>query len=57
MLDVALKYGYETPEAFAKAFRKMHGMSPSAAREPGTNLKAFPKLSFHISNEIGGLAK
>lgn len=49
VIDVALKYGYETPEAFSKAFRKMHGMSPSAAREPGTNLKAFPKLSFHIS--------
>lgn len=49
VIDVALKYGYETPEAFTKAFRKMHGMSPSAAREPGTNLKAFPKLSFHIS--------
>ncbi|TGE39195.1 AraC family transcriptional regulator [Desulfosporosinus fructosivorans] len=49
VIDVALKYGYETPEAFSKAFRKMHGMSPSTAREPGTNLKAFPKLSFHIS--------
>lgn len=49
VIDVAFKYGYETPEAFTKAFRKMHGISPSAAREPGTNLKAFPKLSFHIS--------
>ncbi|AET67135.1 hypothetical protein Desor_1478 [Desulfosporosinus orientis DSM 765] len=49
VIDVALKYGYETPEAFTKAFRKVHGMSPSAAREPGANLKAFPKLSFHIS--------
>lgn len=49
IIDVALKYSYETPEAFTKAFRKMHGMSPSAAREPGTRLKAFPKLSFHIS--------
>lgn len=49
IINVAYKYGYETPEAFTKAFRKMHGISPSAAREPGANLKAYPKLSFHIS--------
>lgn len=49
IINVAYKYGYETPEAFTKAFRKMHGMSPSAAREPGANLRAYPKLSFHIS--------
>ncbi len=48
VLDVALKYGYETPESFAKAFRKVHGIAPSAAREPGTRLKAYPRLSFHI---------
>ncbi|MCT4621115.1 MAG: AraC family transcriptional regulator [Marinisporobacter sp.] len=49
IINVAYKYGYETPEAFTKAFRKMHGISPSASREPGVNLKAYPKLSFHIS--------
>lgn len=49
IINVAYKYGYETPEAFTKAFRKMHGMSPSAARKSGTELKAYPKLSFHIS--------
>jgi AraC family transcriptional regulator len=49
VIDVAYRYGYETPEAFTKAFRKMHGISPSAAREPGANLKAYPKLSFRIS--------
>ncbi|MCB8814691.1 effector binding domain-containing protein [Desulfosporosinus sp. SRJS8] len=49
IIDVAYRYGYETPEAFTKAFGKMHGISPSAARELGANLKAYPKLSFHIS--------
>ncbi|MNB91802.1 Transposon Tn10 TetD protein [compost metagenome] len=49
VLDVSLKYGYDSPEAFAKAFRKAHGISPSAAREPGTVLKAFPRLTFTLS--------
>lgn len=49
VLDVALKYGYDSPEAFAKAFRKAHGLTPSVAREPGVQLKAFPRLSFHLS--------
>lgn len=49
MLDVALKYGYDTPESFAKAFRKVHGISPSQARGAGASLKAFPRLSFHIT--------
>ncbi|MCE5287287.1 MAG: AraC family transcriptional regulator [Pelosinus sp.] len=49
VINVAFKYGYETPEAFTKAFGKMHGMSPTAARELGASLKAYPKLSFHIS--------
>lgn len=49
VLDVALKYGYDSPESFAKAFRKAHGIAPSTAREPGIQLKAFPRLSFHLS--------
>lgn len=49
VIDVAVKYGYETPEAFSKAFRKLHGITPSAAREPGVQLKAFPRISFHLS--------
>jgi AraC family transcriptional regulator len=32
IIDVALKYGYETPEAFAKAFKKLHGITPSECR-------------------------
>jgi AraC family transcriptional regulator len=49
VLDVALKYGYESPESFAKAFRRAHGIAPSSARESGIQLKAFPRLSFHLS--------
>lgn len=49
VLDVALKYGYESPEAFSKAFRRAHGISPSEARNPGAALKAFPRISFQLS--------
>ncbi|SES90557.1 AraC family transcriptional regulator [Paenibacillus sp. NFR01] len=49
VLDAALKYGYDSPESFAKAFRKAHGHSPSDARKPGVRLKAYPRLSFHLS--------
>ena len=49
VIDVSYKYGYDSPESFAKAFRKAHGVSPSAARSQGVQLKAFPRLSFHLS--------
>ncbi|RKQ33205.1 AraC family transcriptional regulator [Oceanobacillus halophilus] len=48
VIEIALNYGYESPEAFAKAFRKIHGISPSSARKESQSLKAFPKLSFQI---------
>jgi AraC family transcriptional regulator len=49
VLDVALKFGYETPEAFARAFKRFHGISPSEAREPGVRLRALPRLKFIVS--------
>lgn len=49
VIDVALKYGYDSPESFTKAFRKIHGIPPSEARSPGASLKAFPRISFHLS--------
>lgn len=49
VVDVALKYGYDTPESFSKAFRRVHGISPSAAREQGMRLKAHPPISFQLS--------
>jgi AraC family transcriptional regulator len=49
ILDIALKYAYESPESFAKAFRKVHGISPSDARNQNVQLKAFPRISFHLS--------
>jgi len=52
VIDVALKYGYDSPEAFTRAFRNVHGVNPLAARTSGAKLTAFPRISFHI--EITG---
>lgn len=49
IIDIALKYGYESPDAFTKAFQRLHGTTPSALRKGNMRLKAFPKLSFQIS--------
>lgn len=46
--DIALKYGYETPESFSRAFQNLHGLTPSLARQSGSRLKAYPRLSFQI---------
>lgn len=48
VVDVALKCGYDSPESFARAFRRMHGISPSEARNPGIPLKAFPRMEFQF---------
>lgn len=49
VIDAALKYGYESPTAFNRAFQGVHGVTPSMAREEGVSLKAFPRISFTIS--------
>jgi AraC family transcriptional regulator len=41
VIDVAAKYGYDSPDSFARAFHRFHGMAPSAARKPGAVLRTF----------------
>ena len=52
VIDVALKYGYESSESFSRAFRKFHGILPSAAKKGGA-LKCFPRLTIE-QNFTGG---
>ncbi|NLO10520.1 MAG: AraC family transcriptional regulator [Clostridiales bacterium] len=49
VIDISLKYGYDSPTAFNRAFKSMHGIAPSQAREEGIILKAFPPISFKIT--------
>ena len=53
VIDVALKYGYESPDSFAKAFQKFHGILPSQARSEKAMLKAFTRLSIQVIMEGG----
>ncbi len=53
VIDVAYKYGYETPESFTKAFVKFHGITPSLARREGAVLKSFSPVHMKISLEGG----
>ncbi len=49
IIDIALMYGYESHAAFSRAFKDMHGQSPTAVRKNGVQLKTYPKLSFTLS--------
>ncbi len=49
IVDLALKYGYDSPEAFTRAFQLLHGITPTLARKLGMNIKAYPRISFQIS--------
>ena len=52
VIDIALKYGYESPNAFTRAFRNMHGINPREVRSSEVKLSAYNRVSFHI--EIKG---
>ena len=55
VIDIAYKYGYDTPESFTKAFQKFHGIAPSQARSNGAMLKSFSRLSIKVSLEGGNI--
>ncbi|MGB4661095.1 MAG: AraC family transcriptional regulator [Mobilitalea sp.] len=53
VIDIALKYGYETPEGFSKAFARFHGVTPNDVKKQGTILKSFNRLILKIILEGG----
>lgn len=48
VIDLAIKYGYSSPDSFTRAFSSMHGLTPVEARNGGQPLKAFPRLTFQF---------
>ncbi|MFD7442792.1 GyrI-like domain-containing protein [Streptomyces sp. NPDC059909] len=48
LLDIAVRHGYGSGEAFARAFRAMHGVGPAEARRTGAALHSQPRMSFRL---------
>ena len=49
VLEIALEYGYTSPDSFTRAFRLMHGTSPSAVKKGGCLLKSYGKITFVLT--------
>lgn len=48
VLDIALKYGYTSPTSFNRAFQSVHNITPTAARNMGSTLNAYPAIHFSV---------
>lgn len=51
--DIALKYGYDTPESFTKAFTRFHGIAPSFVRDRSAKLTLFNPIAIKLTVEGG----
>ena len=49
IIDIAAKYGYNSPTAFNRAFQSIHGIAPSAVKNEGVSVKSYPPLAFKIT--------
>ena len=54
ILDIALKYGFESHEAFSRAFKSFHGVVPKLAKVNGNELKNYSKVD--IDCEFNSIA-
>ena len=55
IIDIAMKYGYDSPDSFTKAFTRFHGVTPTSVRRGAVLLKSFAPLKLKISLEGGYL--
>lgn len=53
VIDLAIKYGYDSPDSFTKAFTRFHGITPTDVRRGGAVLKSFAPLHIKLSLEGG----
>ena len=54
VIDIALKYGYQSPNAFTRALRNMHGVNPKDVGYADVKLSAFNRVFFHVEIKGGG---
>lgn len=55
VIDTAVKYGYDSPDSFARAFSRFHGLPPSEARLPSARLNACAPLHIKLILEGGNM--
>lgn len=53
IIDIAVKYGYDSPDSFTRAFTRFHGATPSAVRKGGALVKSFAPLKIKFTLEGG----
>ncbi|PFK46791.1 AraC family transcriptional regulator [Bacillus cereus] len=53
IIDIAMKYGYNSPDSFSRAFQNLHGITPSEAKNSGRSLKAYSRMTFQLSIKGG----
>lgn len=53
VIDAAIKYGYDSPDSFSRAFAKFLGITPSAAKEKGARLKSLAPIQIKLTLEGG----
>lgn len=49
VIDIALKYGYQSSDAFSVAFKRLHGVTPKDARKEGVKLTFYCRLNFALT--------
>ncbi|ERN53936.1 helix-turn-helix domain-containing protein [Alkalihalophilus marmarensis] len=49
VIDIAIKYRYTSPDSFSRAFQALHGVNPSTVKNSDVPLKAYPRMTFHLS--------
>ncbi|SFX08304.1 AraC family transcriptional regulator [Thermoactinomyces sp. DSM 45891] len=53
IIDIAIKYGYSSPDSFSRAFQSLHGITPTEARNQTQNVKAYPRMTFQLTIQGG----
>lgn len=54
VLDIAIKYGFQSHSAFTRAFKEHHGITPSEARQDAAKLNDYLPINFSEMRFIGG---
>lgn len=49
VIDLAVRLGYDSPDSFARAFKREFDMTPTEARERGARLKTWPRFRFSLT--------